>query len=138
MKHELKVYLDGGIWRLDDREHGLREEPLLFGISAMLNHLTATISSSGRARSLRLQVSDKEFAGYQTVLERGEADAGGYWYLSPSYGLRGWLGGAGLNRYFPEAPMRLFIAAESPKGDQREIESDGHNPEVARLTQSEL
>jgi hypothetical protein len=103
----INVYKDSRAWVFDDREHGILQEPLVFGMELLLERFALTLPSPGN--KFQLFFSDQRLPDSMGVLIREGADADGYWYYSESYDLRGWMGNKGLMRYFPEAPPIIYF-----------------------------
>ena len=98
---------------LDDREHGMMHEPFVFGMEQLLDRFAETMPHAHDG--FQMYLSDKKMpdirglpTGSAGVLIRKEADAGGYWYYSSYFDLRGWMGNGGLTRYFSEPPSIIY------------------------------
>ncbi len=100
-------------WVFDDADVGLKQEPFVEGIPAMINALVADIPEA-RA-GFRLLFSAEPFPGYQRKLERRRPEFNGWWYALEIDGggalEEGWLCPA-LFRYFAEAPAEIYVKAE--------------------------
>jgi len=110
----IEVYKDRGVWVFNDPEHGMQREPLVFGMERLLDRFSATLPYADDGfllYFLEVRVPDSIEA-----LIREEADADGYWYNSPHYELRGWMGNSGLVRYFSRAPATIYYHAK-PRSD---------------------
>jgi hypothetical protein len=105
----LRPYRHQGTWVFDDEAVGLRREPFVLGIDAMIDRLVAGIPNAGGG--FRLLFSPRPFPGAAVKLEWRREEAGGNWYFSPTYGFEGWLCPA-LLRYFEAAPRELHARAE--------------------------
>ena len=105
----IQPYRAHGTWVFDDDATGLSAEPFVQGIPEMIDRLVADIP--GAASGFRLTFSDRAFPGHEIVVRRAEAQDGGYYYLDPETGQRGWLCPA-LFKYFGQAPQDLYVKAE--------------------------
>lgn len=105
----LRPYRFEGMWVFDDDAVGLRREPFVLGIDAMLDRLTAGIADAGEG--FRLVFSTQPFPGYAAKLEWRREEYGGNWYFSPTFGIEGWLCPA-LFKYFDAAPGEFYARAE--------------------------
>lgn len=85
---------DFGTWVFDDPLHGLVEEPLILGMSEIVDNFVG----SAREAVIRFTLGDSDFFD---VLLREEPHDGGYFYRLKGTDLRGWLCPATLH-YFPE------------------------------------
>jgi len=101
-----------GMWVFDDESVGLKREPFVMGVPAMIDALATTIPGADDGFSLIF--SAKPFPGFheELVWVRGEYE--GNWYRSARFGAEGWLCPA-LLKYFDEAPERIYVRFE-PKG----------------------
>ncbi len=105
----IEPYYAKGTWVFDDAATGLKAEPFVEGIPEMIDRLVADIPEA--KKGFRLTFSHAEFPGHEMSVKRGAARAGGYWYLDPETGRRGWLCPA-LFKYFHEAPERIYVKAD--------------------------
>lgn len=112
----LHVHKDAGVWVLDDREHGLVREPLLFGMDRLIDQLAATLPAGDRG--FDLSISEQLTGDDIGVLIREEADANGHWYRAPHLELRGWMGNRGLLRYFSAPPATIYYSARPTQAAQ--------------------
>ncbi len=103
-------YKHEGLWVFDDPDVGLRREPFVAGIDAMIDRLVADISDA--QHGFRLLFSPTPFPGYTVKLEWRRSEHGGNWYWCPLLKMESWLCPA-LFKYFSEAPRELFARAEA-------------------------
>jgi hypothetical protein len=107
----LEPYREDGTWLFDDPATGLRREPFVGEVNRMLDRLSAGIPDA--PQGFRLLFSTQPFEGQQAAFSWVRADAvEGNWYRSDETGEEGWLCPA-LFCYFPAAPAKLFVRAES-------------------------
>ena len=105
----IRPYFAHGTWVFDDPATGLKAEPFVEGVPRMIDRLVADIPD---ARSgFRLTFSGDPFPDHELVLKRGERYGGGYYYVDPATGSRGWLCPA-LFKYFREAPEAIYAKAD--------------------------
>ena len=102
-------YRDRGTWMFDDGAVGLRREPFVSGIPAMIELLVARIPDAHQG--FRLLFSASPFPGHEVELERLREEAGGAWYCWPAQDREGWLCSA-LTKYLTPPPARLYCKAE--------------------------
>jgi hypothetical protein len=106
----LEPYSKDGTWLFDDLATGLRGEPFVGAVNAMLDRLAAGIPDA--QRGFRLLFSAEPFEGHQVTFSWVRADSvEGNWYRADATGEEGWLCPA-LFCYFPIAPPKLFARAE--------------------------
>ena len=102
-------YYYASTWVFDDPAVGLKAEPFVSGIPAMIDVLVAGIPNA--RQGFRLLFSAEPFPGYQAELKWMKGEFGGHWYRWPAHGMEGWLCPA-LFKYFSEAPPALYARAE--------------------------
>jgi hypothetical protein len=105
----ISPYRDGDTWVFDDPAVGLRREPFVAGIPAMIDALVAYIPDAHGG--FRLLFSSQPFPGFQAELSWIKNEHGGSWYRWNTRQMEGWLCPA-LFRYFPEVPQKLYARAE--------------------------
>lgn len=112
MANEIYVivpYRHASTWAFDDPAVGLKAEPFVSGIPAMIDVLVERIPKA--VQGFRLLFSAAPFPGYQAELTRLRSEYGGNWYQWSETNMEGWLCPA-LFRYFPEPPSKLYVRAE--------------------------
>ena len=102
----IELFKDTGVWRLNQPDVGLTDEPLVFGMERILDAFVARRDFE-QPRFL-LEVSSKRLPELDGVLVRECEDAGGVWYVSEIDEEKGWLGLAALKLLFAAAPQRIF------------------------------
>jgi uncharacterized protein DUF6717 len=102
-------YIWEGMWVFDDARVGLDREPFVSGADDIIDLLVADIPKA--EGGFRLIFSDVPFPSHQVTVEWRREESGGNWYYSPAHDKEGWLCPA-LMKYFPHAPMRIYIRAE--------------------------
>ena len=102
--HTISPYWDGTTWVFDDPERGLVREPFVAGTPEIIDRALESAGAPFRQR-FSVAFSDREFPGWQIVLERVRAESGGEWYCWGE--MEGWLCPA-LLRYFDAAPKRIY------------------------------
>jgi hypothetical protein len=100
----IRPYWDGTTWVFDDPQRGLVREPFVAGTPEIIDRALERAGAPPR-RPFSAVFSDREFPGWQIMLERGREDSGGAWYRWN--GMEGWLCPA-LLRYFDAAPERIY------------------------------
>ena len=102
---------DVGTWVFDDEAVDLRAEPFVAGMPELIDDLVVDIL---RAKNgFRLLFSSAPFPGHQRHLVRLHSESGGWWYgIDGRLEESGWLCPA-LFKYFDEAPLDLYVKAES-------------------------
>jgi hypothetical protein len=105
----ISPYLLHGTWVFDDDRVGLRQEPFVSGVPAMIDDLIRDVPDS--QRGFRLLFSSEPFPGYQRKLTLIRQEMGGSWYQADVPAIEGWLCPA-LFRYFETAPPEIFVRAE--------------------------
>jgi hypothetical protein len=108
--HVIRPYKGSGTWVFDDDSVGLKREPFVSGIPAMIDRLVSTIPDA--EAGFRLLFSAQPFPGYQVELTRLHEQYGGTWYRWEGQQAEGWLCPA-LLKYFPEPPLMLYAKAEA-------------------------
>jgi hypothetical protein len=106
----LRPYKHEGSWVFDDESVGLHREPFVFGVDEMIERLVGGVPKA--EDGFRLVFSPRPFPGYGAKLEWQEEEAGGNWYYSPTFGIKGWLCPA-LFKYFDAAPREFYAKAEA-------------------------
>lgn len=102
-------YQYGGTWVFDDPATGLKREPFVAGVPAMMNHLVRDIP--GATNGFRMLFATQPFPGYQQKLTWLRPEGGGNIYRMEDPPMEGWLCPA-LFRYYREAPKELYVKAE--------------------------
>ena len=102
-------YQYGGTWVFDDPAAGLKREPFVAGVPAMMNYLVRDIP--GATNGFRMLFSTQPFPGYQKKLTWLRPEGGGNIYRMEDPPMEGWLCPA-LFRYYREAPKALYVKAE--------------------------
>src|SRR5262245_18444198 len=106
----IEPYRHDNAWVFDDPTTGLEREPLVAGVTEMMDRLAAGIP--GAAQGSRLLFAVYPFAGYQGALIWVRADpVEGHWYRAEDRLEEGWLCPA-LFCYFPVPPPRIYVRAE--------------------------
>jgi hypothetical protein len=103
-------YRFSGTWVFDDAAVGLRKEPFVAGIPAMIDDMVKDIPNAGIG--FRLLFSTQPFPGYTDKLIWRRGDNTGNWYYSDRYDKEGWLC-PGLFKYYREAPKEIYLQAEA-------------------------
>jgi len=104
----IEPYRTAGGWAFDEPRLGIKAEPFVLGIPAMMDKLAAGVP--GSEKGIRLIFSKNRFPGSLQLDRRREQD-GGNWYHSSDYEMEGWLCPA-LFKFFPRAPQHLYAKAE--------------------------
>jgi hypothetical protein len=107
--HVIQPYRVAGTWAFDDPRVGLRQEPFVLGIPAMLDDLAKGIPEADKG--FRLIFAGSAFPGYSHEFHWRRAERGGHWYYSPKLKTEGWLCPA-MFKYFPAAPKVIYAKAE--------------------------
>lgn len=100
-------YAPARTWVFDDPAAGLRREPFVVGVPAMIDALVAGLPDA--RRGFRMLFSAEPFPGHSRTLTRLREESGGCWYGDGER--EGWLCPA-LFRYFPAPPEKIYVAAE--------------------------
>lgn len=100
----------GAVWVFDDEARGLKSEPFVGDINAMIDYLCLQVES----QDITLIFGAHPFPGAMLHLERAETEHGGTWYFCRELGIRGWLCPA-LFKFFEEAPEAIYVKAERNK-----------------------
>jgi len=107
-------YNKQGVWMFDDAAVGLKEEPFVIGIPAMIDKLVSGIEDA--KKGFALYFSDVPFPEFQVKTDWIEEDAigSGNWYATIFEGQRlvGWICPA-LFKYFAAAPKTIYVKAEA-------------------------
>lgn len=99
-------YKHEGLWVFDDPNVGLVKEPFIAGADVLIDKMVEGIPD---ARSgVTILFSSGKFPGSQHEFVWQREETGGNWYLSPEYGIEGWLCPA-LLKYFEKAPDRIYV-----------------------------
>lgn len=106
----IEPYRFSGTWVFDDPGVGLRREPFVAGMPAILSLMLGE-TPKPQAPRFRCLFSDQPFPGVMRRLTRQRPDSGGTWYLSVEDHMEGWLCPA-LFKYFPQAPAIIYLRAE--------------------------
>jgi hypothetical protein len=109
----ISPYKYQGMWVFDDERVGLVKEPFVSGADDIIDVLTANFPNA--AHGVNLVFSAAPFPGYTARFIRDRSEHGGTWYRWPEKGMEGWLCPA-LFKYFPSAPMELFVKVTRPQG----------------------
>lgn len=112
--HTIPIRRLRGSWYIDDPANRMKEQQLMFGVDTALEKAAAELPGLGD--DFLLQVSESPQNWARGVLEKVEADAGGFWYDMKPYGCRGWLSGFGLGRYFSSPPDTIYFRLERDGG----------------------
>lgn len=96
-------------WVFDDASVGLRREPFVCGVPAMIDHLVSDIPTA--AKGFRLTFSSEPFPRHDRVLTLEALEMGGGWYFDAATGMRGWLCPA-LLKYYRSPPHSIYLKAE--------------------------
>jgi hypothetical protein len=99
-------YLHRGMWVFDDERVGLREEPFIAGVPAILEDLLRRENIPDPKRGFRLLFSAAPFPGHQLKATWVREEGGGNWYEAG--GRQGWLCPA-LFKYFQETPNEIYV-----------------------------
>jgi hypothetical protein len=102
-------YKNNGVWMFDDPAVGLKREPFVSGIPAMIDVLVAHIKDA--EKGFAAYFSGHPFPGFQMELEWVREEHGGNWYRLIGTDKQGWLCPA-MFKYFSEAPSNLFVRAD--------------------------
>lgn len=97
-------------WVFNDERLGIVQEPFVEGIPEMINEITADIPNA--KSGFRLLFSSNPFSNFQRQLVKLEEAYGGTWYQDTTTKKEGWLC-AVLFEYFPTAPDKIYVKAES-------------------------
>jgi hypothetical protein len=98
-----------GSWVFDDESVGLKREPFVMGVPAMIDALAATIP--GAEDGFSLLFSAKPFPGFHEELVWAREEYEGNWYRSARFNAEGWLCPA-LLKYFDKAPEKIYVRFE--------------------------
>lgn len=119
MKSVLFPYLLGETWVFDDEATGLKAEAFVMGMSEMICRLIEAKGIPNADQGFMMTFSDETIDGADAELRWLRADdpdepMPGNWYSGTIAGeVRvGWLCPA-LGLYFPAAPARLFVRADT-------------------------
>ena len=100
-------------WFFDDESRGLKAEPFVLGVTAMITTIAARVGATGSRISILF--SANPFPGHQGALrkdDKGFGEFGGAWYMLDAPGEppggRGWLCPATL-RYFDDYPDTIYF-----------------------------
>ena len=96
-----------GTWVFDDPEVGLKREPFVSGVPAMIDDLVAHIPDADSG--FRLTFSANRFPGSE-VFYLAKEECGGAWYTKGHK--VGWLCPA-MFKYLPVAPPSLHVRADA-------------------------
>jgi hypothetical protein len=121
----LRPYKWGSMWVFDDAAVGLRKEPFVSGIPAILDDLLSENGIHDPDNGYYLTFSATPFPGFQRSMSWTEADKGGNWYeCDNAAGVHkeGWLCPA-LFKYYDAAPKKLYAKVES-RGEDDKIKPD--------------
>jgi Family of unknown function (DUF6717) len=103
-------YWYNGTWVFDDGAAGLRREPFVAGVPAMIDVLVKDIPSA--REGFRLLFFANPFPGDQKRLTWLRGDMGGNDYRLDDPPMEGWICPATF-RYYKSAPRNLYVKAES-------------------------
>ena len=105
-------YWGSGTWVFDDERKGLLGEPFVSGVPDMINHLVRDIPNA--KEGFRMLFSKDSFPGYAEALswKEGREDDWNRYQMDEDPLLSGWLCPA-LLLYYPQAPEKLYVLAES-------------------------
>ncbi len=103
-------YRYNGTWVFDDEAVGLRREPFVAGVPAMIDALVKDIPRAGDG--FRLTFSANPFPGYQKHLKWVRGDALGNYYKLDDPPMEGWICPA-MFRYYQAPPRNLYVRAEA-------------------------
>lgn len=109
----IQPYRHLGGWAFDDASVGLKAEPFIAGMPAILNAILRVNGLRGVTK-FRAVFAGQNFPGAQAVLYRHRPEAGGWWYhyqLPTGDTWEGWLCPA-LFKYFKTAPRQIHIKVE--------------------------
>jgi hypothetical protein len=106
-------YFKHGTWVFTDERRNLVEEPFVAGVPEIITEIVADIPNA--KAGFRLTFSAGPFPGHKLVVTRGESESGGYWYHVENSDKKGWLCPA-LFKFFPEAPAKIYVRADSLPG----------------------
>lgn len=110
MLYRIRPYKSDGMWLFTDIGVDLKDEPLIQGIDAMIDALTADIPDA--TAGFELIFCDRPFDDQQVSLQWVRADEiEGNWYWCPELAMEGWLCPA-LKKYFNKPPGHLYIQAK--------------------------
>lgn len=98
-----------GTWVFDDDSVGLRQEPFVAGVPAMIDVLVRDVPNA--ENGFRMLFSGSPFPGYQMKGTLVDQTAGGATYAIEEPPMEGWLCPA-MFKYFAEAPQELYVKAE--------------------------
>ena len=99
-----------GTWVFDDPSVGLRQEPFVSGVPAMIDYLVRDIPHA--RPGFRLLFSGGPFPGWPERLPHVREEYGGHGYASADPPMEGWLCPA-LFHYFASPPDELYVRAEA-------------------------
>ena len=102
-------YWYNGTWVFDDDAAGLKREPFVAGVPAMIDVLVKDIPDA-RA-GFRLLFSARPFPGYQKKLTWLRGDMQGNFYRLDDPPMEGWICPA-MFKYYKKPPTNLFVKAE--------------------------
>jgi hypothetical protein len=121
-------YLMGNTWVFDDARKGLKEEAFVLGMSEMIFRLVEAKGIRDASKGFALTFAPEPLEGADAELTWLRSDDAqvlpgkdgsasqrfGNWYRGTVAGqeMQGWLCPA-LGLYFPAAPARIFVKAES-------------------------
>jgi len=108
--YELSLFKKDGIWVFNDAEMGLVEEPLILGMTQIIDFLVGP----GMNRAVMRFTDGVDLMQYTLI--RGEPFEGGYVYQLKGTGMTGWLCPATLH-YFPEGhPYAISLMIAGVRG----------------------
>lgn len=103
-------YRYNGTWVFDDEAVGLKREPFVAGVPAMIDVLVKDIPEADGG--FRLLFSANPFPGHQKTLTWVRGDSLGNYYKLDDPPLEGWLCPA-MFRYYKAPPKALYVKAEA-------------------------
>ena len=107
--HVIAPYWQHNTWVFDDPARGLRAEPFVSGVPAMIDELVRDTPDA--RKGFRLLFAPTPFPGYQRAFTLARSEFGGNWYRCEAPVMGGWLCPA-LFKYFDEAPQTIYARAE--------------------------
>ena len=102
-------YWYNGTWVFDDPAVGLKREPFVAGVPAMIDLLVKDIPDA--KEGFRLTFSAKPFPGHQKKLTWLRGDSGGNFYKLNDPPVEGWICPA-MFKYYKTPPANLYVQAD--------------------------
>jgi hypothetical protein len=102
-------YWYNGTWVFDDPAVGLKREPFVAGVPAMIDLLVQDIPNA--KEGFRLTFSARAFPGHQKTLTWLRGDSGGNFYKLNDPPVEGWICPA-MFKYYKTPPAKLYVQAD--------------------------